>query len=60
MKTLRRIGMPVLTVAAFAVTLLFCAQPAKANRPVYSAGIANGPICACPVMVGSCVCQIGT
>jgi len=26
-------------------------------QPTFSAGNANGPICACPVRVGNCVCQ---
>ncbi len=40
---------------AFGASLL--ANPAPANA-LYAAGIKDGDICTCPVMVGDCVCHI--
>jgi hypothetical protein len=56
-----------LEVTATALTLSITSgiTPAYAHARVrpnvyYMAGEQNGPICACPVLVGGCVCQVTT
>jgi uncharacterized membrane protein len=57
-KTIILNSMLVLAIVLLALSTIitFSSKEAKAERIVYSAGILDGPICYCPVLVGNCVC----
>jgi len=61
-KRLTLLGAVLVTGGMVAATT-YVVSPTKAHAataPVYSAGTWNAPICKCPVLVGGCVCQIGS
>ena len=45
-----------IVVALAVVFVLFSPAPSYAGTS-YSAGIQNGIICGCPVLVGDCICE---